>query len=67
MKKILFTALLALLATGVGAQEQQKEEGYRFTDVKTLLLLLFLRPDARREQRQKGRKKDFLHKSHEFR
>ena len=36
MKKILFTALLALLATGVGAQEQQKEEGYRFTDVKTL-------------------------------
>ena len=26
MKKILFTALLALLATGVGAQEQQKEE-----------------------------------------
>ena len=27
MKKILFTALLALLATGVGAQEQQKEEG----------------------------------------
>ena len=36
MKKILFTALLALLAAGVGAQEQQKEEGYRFTDVKTL-------------------------------
>ena len=27
MKKILFTALLALLAAGVGAQEQQKEEG----------------------------------------
>ena len=36
MKKFLFTALLALLAAGVGAQEQQKEEGYRFTDVKTL-------------------------------
>ena len=27
MKKFLFTALLALLAAGVGAQEQQKEEG----------------------------------------
>ena len=27
MKKILFTALLALLATGVGAQEQQKAKG----------------------------------------
>ena len=36
MKKILFTTLLALLATGVGAQEQQKEEGYRFTAVKKL-------------------------------
>ena len=40
MKKFLFTALLALLAAGVGAQEQQKqkEEGYRFTDVKLSLI-----------------------------
>ena len=38
MKKTRFAALLAVLGTGGGAQEQQKqkEEGYRFTDVKTL-------------------------------
>ena len=41
--------------------------GYRLLFLGLALLLLFLRPDARREQRQKGRKKDFLHKSHEFR
>ena len=40
MKKFLFTALLALLAAGVGAQEQQKEEGYRFGTYGDAMLIL---------------------------
>lgn len=36
MKKILLTCFAALLAAGVGAQQQPQEEGYRFTDVKVL-------------------------------
>lgn len=36
MKNILLAALLVSMVSGVSAQEPQKEEGYRFTDVKTL-------------------------------
>lgn len=36
MKNILLAPLMLMLAWGVSAQEPQKEEGYRFTDVKTL-------------------------------
>lgn len=36
MKRFLVAALLTAMVSGVSAQEPQQEEGYRFTDVKTL-------------------------------
>ena len=54
-------------AAAVLVLDRSHGEGLHVGETVPLLLLLFLRPDARREQRQKGRKKDFLHKSHEFR
>ena len=54
-------------AAAVLVLDRSHGEGLHIGETIPLLLLLFLRPDARREQRQKGRKKDFLHKSHEFR